>query len=164
MAQGAGAGVAGPGPTVPVPDSIAVLGQRRNSATAVIQLSGLVPGRAINYRDVQRAIQALYQSGQFDDVAMTQARSPSGKSVLVIHVKERPELVKWAIRGVQRLSERSVRDKVQLAENRPLDLAAVTRARARIDSLYHAQGYYLAHTKALFVYQQDSAAGRRRAG
>src|SRR5438093_12048057 len=46
---------------------------------------------SINYRDVQRAIQALYQSGQFDDVAMTQARSPSGKSVLVIHVKERSE-------------------------------------------------------------------------
>ncbi|HZE93305.1 MAG TPA: outer membrane protein assembly factor BamA [Gemmatimonadales bacterium] len=157
MAQGAGAG---PGPAVPVPDSIAVVGQRRNSPTAVIQLSGLVPGRPVNYRDVQRAILALYQSGQFDDVAIAQQQTPAAKTVLVIRVKERPQLVKWAIRGVQRLSERSVREKVQLAENRPLDPAGVARARARIDSLYHAQGYYLAHTKPLFVYQQDSTAVR----
>jgi outer membrane protein insertion porin family len=143
-----------------VPDSIAVEGQRRNSATSVIQLSGLVVGRAISYRDVQRAIQALYASGQFDDVGITQTQTPAGKNVLVIHVRERPQLVKWAIRGVQRLAERAVRDKVQLMEGRPLDPAAVTRSRARIDSLYHAQGYYLASTKPLYVYERDSSGVR----
>ena len=158
-AQGAGAGAAGVAPP-PVPDSIAVEGQRRNSPTSVIQLSGLVVGRAITYRDVQRAIQALYASGQFDDVAIRQQQTPAGKNVLVIHVHERPQLVKWAVRGVQRLTEGGVRDKVQLTEGRPLDPAAVARARARIDSLYHAQGYYLAHTKPLFVYERDSAGVR----
>ncbi len=156
QAQGEGGAIA----AAPTPDSIAVAGNKRNSATAVVQISGLVPGRAINYRDVQRAIQALYASGQFNDVSMTQEQAPAGKNVLLIHVRERPELVKWAVRGVQRLSERSVRDKVQIAENRPLDPAAVARSRARIDSLYHAQGYYLAQTKPIYVYQQDSAAVR----
>ena len=155
MAQGEGA--LG---TTPAPDSIAVVGQKRNTPIAVIQLSGLVAGRPLNYRDIQRAIQALYGSGQFDDVAITQTQAADGKTVLVIHVKERPQLVRWAIRGVQRLSEGSVRDKVQMTEGRPLDPAAVERARARIDSMYHAQGYYLAHTKPLFVYERDSAAVR----
>jgi len=161
QAGGAGAGAV-PGPTAqtPVPDSIAVVGSKRNSAISVIQVSGLVPGRAINYRDVQRAIQALYSSGQFDDVALTQTQTAAGKSVLVIHVRERPMLVKWAIRGVQRLAEHSVRDKVALAEGRPLDLANVERARARIDSLYHAQGYYLARTKPLYVSERDSSGVR----
>ena len=144
----------------PAPDSIAVVGNRRNSAVTVIQISGLVPGRALNYRDVQRAIQALYTSGQFDDVAMTQSRTQGGKNVLVIRVHERPQLVKWAMRGVQRLPEHSVRDKVTLAEGRPLDLASVERSRARIDSLYHARGYYLEHAKPLFVYERDSSAVR----
>jgi len=144
----------------PAPDSIAVVGNRRNTAITVIQISGLVPGRALNYREVQRAIQALYTSGQFDDVAMTQSRTQGGKNVLVIHVHERPQLVKWAIRGVQRLSEHSVRDKVALAEGRPLDIASVERARARIDSLYHARGYYLERAKPLFIYERDSAAVR----
>jgi len=60
-------------------------------------------------------------------------------------------------RGVQRVSEHSVRDKVALAEGRPLDPANVERARARIDSLYHAKGYYLARTKPLYVYERDSS-------
>ncbi|MFN2572487.1 MAG: outer membrane protein assembly factor BamA [Gemmatimonadales bacterium] len=158
MAQGGG--VAGAPPSPPVPDSIAVVGQLRNNATSIIQLSGLVVGRPLNYRDVQRAIQALYQSGQFNDVGITQNRSPEGKNVLIIRVRERPQLVKWALRGVQRVAEGSVRDKVQLAEGRPLDPAAVARSRARIDSLYHARGYYLEQTKPLFVYERDSTAVR----
>ncbi len=156
MAQGGGAGgFAQP----PVPDSIAVVGAKRNNPTTVVQLSGLVAGRPLNYRDVQRAVQALYNSGQFDDVSITQTQA-AGRNVLVIHVRERPQLVKWAIRGVQRLSEGSVRDKVLLTEGRPLDPAAVERSRARIDSLYHAQGYYLARAKPLYVYERDSAALR----
>ncbi len=151
-----GEGIAPP----PVPDSIAVVGQKRNSPTAVVQLSGLVAGRPINYRDVQRAIQALYGSGQFDDVSITQTETPAGKNVLVIHVRERPQLIKWALRGVQRLAEGSVRDKVVMVEGRPLDPAGVERSRARIDSLYHAQGYYLARTKPLYVYERDSAVVR----
>jgi len=157
-AQAGVAGASGAAQT-PVPDSIAVVGARRNNPTAVIQISGLAPGHALNYRDVQRALQALYASGQFDDVAITQTPA-GGKSVLVIHVHERPLLVKWAIRGVQRLSEHSVRDKVALAEGRPLDPAGVERGRARIDSLYHAQGYYLARTKPLYVYERDSSGVR----
>ena len=153
------AGVAGGAGQTPAPDSIAVVGQRRNSPIGVIQISGLVPGRPLNYRDVQRAIQALYSSGQFDDVRITQAQA-GGKNVLVIHVHERPMLMKWAVRGVQRLSEHSVRDKVAMAEARPLDPAGVARGRARIDSLYHAKGYYLARTKPLYVYERDSTGVR----
>ena len=161
-AQAGGATGAGAAPVTaqtPVPDSIAVLGSKRNSTISIIQISGLVPGRAINYRDVQRAIQALYTSAQFDAVAVTQTTA-AGKNVLVIHVHERPLLVKWAIRGVARVPEHSVRDKVTLAEGCPLDLANVARARARIDSLYHAKGYYLARTKPLFVYERDSSSVR----
>jgi outer membrane protein insertion porin family len=146
-----------PGAAVPAPDSIAVAGNRRVTPVTVIQTAGLLPGRALTYRDVQRAIQALYGTGQFDDVRIEQAQTPAGKRLLVIRVRERPLLVKWAVRGVQRASERAVRDKVQLAEARPIDPAAVARSRARIDSLYRAQGFYLARTKPVYVYENDSA-------
>jgi outer membrane protein insertion porin family len=156
----AGAGAAATPASPPAPDSIAVVGNRRNTALNVIQISGLVPGHALNYRDIQRAIQALFASGQFDDVAMTQSQTPEGKNVLVIRVHERPQLLRWAVRGIQRLPEGTVRGKVALPEGRPLDMASVARARARIDSLYHARGYYLERTTPLFVYERDSAAVR----
>jgi outer membrane protein insertion porin family len=144
----------------PIPDSIAVVGARRNTPAAVIQNSGLLSGRALNYRDIQRAIQALYSTGQFDDVQIEQTQTPTGKQVLVIRVRERPQLVKWTLKGVQRLPERTVRDKVSLSEGRPIDPAAVERSRARIDSMYRAKGYYLARTRPLYVYERDSTAVR----
>jgi len=137
------------------PDSIAVQGARRNTTLTILQTSGLLPGRAVTYKDVQRAVLALYGTGQYDDVQIEQAEA-GGKNLLVIRLRERPVLVKWAVRGVQRLGERGVRDKVQLTEGRPIDPAAVERSRARIDSLYRAQGFYLSHTRALHVYEDDS--------
>jgi len=38
----------------------------------VLEQSGLTPGRPLGYRDVQRAIQTLYATGQFDDVRVAQ--------------------------------------------------------------------------------------------
>jgi outer membrane protein insertion porin family len=147
-------GLAAP-PSV-APDSIVVLGLRRLDRAQVLGQTGLTPGRPLGYRDVQRAIQALYATGQYDDVRIDEAVA-DGRKLLIVRLRERPILIKWAVRGVNKLSEGSVKDKVQLAEGRPIDPAAVARARGRIDSLYRAQGYYLAQVKALHVYEADSA-------
>jgi outer membrane protein insertion porin family len=141
-------------PTV-APDSIVVLGLRRVDRKQVLDQIGITPGQPLGYRDVQRAIQALYTSGQYDDVRVDQDTA-GGRQLLIVRVRERPLLVRWAVRGVAKLSEGSVRDKAQLSEGRPLDPAAVTRARGRIDSLYHAQGYYLARVNVVKVYEADS--------
>jgi len=142
-------------PTV-APDSIVVLGLRRLERAQVLGQTGLSPGRPLGYRDVQRAVQALYATGQYDDVRIGEAVA-DGRKLLIVRLRERPILIKWAVRGVNKLSEGSVKDKVQLAEGRPIDPAAVARARGRIDSLYRAQGYYLAQVKTLHVYEADSA-------
>src|SRR5437762_5778192 len=113
-------------------------------------------GRPLGYRDVQRAIQALYATGQYDDIRVAQDTA-GGRQLLVVRLHEHPILLKWAVRGVSRVSEGSVRDKAQLAEGRPLDPAAVARARGRIDSLYRAQGYYLAQVKVVEAYEAESA-------
>ncbi len=141
------------------PDSIVVIGLRRVDRKQAIEQSGLTPGKPLGYRDVQRAIQALYATGQYDDVRVAQDTA-GGRQLLVVRLHERPILVKWAVRGVSRVSEGSVRDKAQLAEGRPVDPAAVARARGRIDSLYRAQGYYLAQVKVVDVYEADSARQR----
>jgi len=136
-------------------DSIAVAGNRRVSRNAIVQASGLALGRTLSYRDIQRAIQDLYATGQFDDVRIG-ADTAAGQSVLVVTVRERPVLLKWTVRGVTHLAERTVKDKVELAEGRPLDPAALERARGRIDSVYRTAGFYLAEVRALRVYANDS--------
>jgi len=132
----------------PSVDSIAVIGNQRLSAAQIIGSSGIIVHQPINYRDIQRAITALFRTGQFDDVLVEQ-RNEHNRLILVIQVKERPVLEKWAVRGVERLGEGSVKGRVHLSEGRPLDRNAVEQARAAIDSLYKHQGYYASRVKVL---------------
>ena len=142
-------------PGAPAADSIVVEGLRRVERRQLLDASGLAPGRPLSYRDIQRAIRALYATGQYADVQVAQD-TVGGRQLLIVRVRERPLLVKWAVRGVSRLSERAVKDKVQLVEGRPFDPAAEARSRGRIDSLYRAQGYAQATVRALHVYEADS--------
>jgi outer membrane protein insertion porin family len=137
------------------PDSIAVEGNRRMATASVVLASGLVAGRPLGYRDVQRAIQNLYATAQYADVAV-ERRTAGGRTVLVIRVREQPIVLRWTVRGTERVSERTVRDKVSVTEGRPLDQAAVERSRARIDSLYRAEGYHQAQVRTLTVWEADS--------
>jgi outer membrane protein insertion porin family len=134
----------------PAVDSIVVEGNQRLTPSQIIGSSGLVVHQPINYRDIQRAITALFRTGQFDDVLVEQ-RNAGPRLILVIRVKERPVLEKWAVRGVNRLGEGEVKSRVHLTEGRPLDRNAVEQARASIDSLYKRQGYYASQVKVLQV-------------
>jgi outer membrane protein insertion porin family len=132
-----------------VPDSVAVRGNSSVDETSIRGDAGLVAGANLNYRDIQRAIRAVFATGQFDDVRIecTPSTGPGTKTILAISVRERPVLSDIRIHGVDRVSEKSVRDKIEIPEARPLNPALVTRAVERIDSLYEANGYYLARVR-----------------
>ena len=139
----------------PVVDSIEVVGNRRNTAETVRNAGSLAVGAAVGYRDLQRAIRAIFAMGQFDDVQIGRRSDEGGREILVVTVRERPLLARATVRGVERLSERSVRDRVELPAGRPLNPALVERSRQRIDSLYEAQGYYLAEVRVLTTVQDS---------
>jgi outer membrane protein insertion porin family len=139
----------------PIVDSIAVEGNSRLTASQIIGTAGIVVHQPINYRDIQRAVTALFRTGQFDDVAVEQ-RTVGNRLVLALKVKERPVLERWAVRGVDRLAEGAVKGRVKLTEGRPLDRNAVEQARNSIDSLYRESGYYAAEVKTLELPQDSS--------
>jgi len=92
----------------PPVDSIIVEGAVRNTARQVISFSGIQLGQPATYRGIQRAIQGLFATGQFDDVRVDQ-RQAGDKLILILVVKERPLLQRWALRGVEKLEEGAVR-------------------------------------------------------
>ena len=57
---------------------------------------------ASSWRDIQRAIAAVYRSGGFDDVKID-ARLENGKNILVITVVERPLLASWTVVGAVKI-------------------------------------------------------------
>jgi outer membrane protein insertion porin family len=138
----------------PIVDSVVVQGNTRLTPSQIIGTAGLVVKQPVNYRDIQRAITNLFRTGQFDDVLVEQ-RSVGDRLVLVLKVKERPVLERWAVRGVDRVSEGSVKGRVKLTEGRPLDRNAVEQSRASIDSLYKEAGYYAAKVKTIELPQRN---------
>lgn len=131
------------------PDSIDVRGNSRVSREAIVATSGFVPGDSLNFPAIQRAIRDLFATGDFDDVQVT-CGLPADRpgTVMQIEVKERPLLGVVEVKGPDRISKRSVEDRVDLLIGRPVDPNGVAVAMRRIDSLYQASGYYLARLRA----------------
>ena len=126
------------------PDSIAFRGATRTPDATLRAEVGIAPG-AMNYRVIDRAIRSLYALGQFEDVQATCELEPGGnRAQLVFVLRERPLLNAVDVTGTDRLSRGDVRDRVDLLIGRPVDPAQVAHAVQRIDSLYQAEGYYLA--------------------
>lgn len=136
-------------------DSIAVAGNRRITRASIVNAAAIPLKSPIGFRDIQRALHALYDTGEFDSLSVLRTVGPDSAEILVIQVAERPLLLRVTVRGADQLSERSVRDLVELPAGRPLSSGALERARQRIDSLYEAEGYYLADVKPQVI-REDS--------
>lgn len=141
-AAGAGGGII---------DSIEVSGNRRVNAETIRNNLGIGVPSSIGFRAIQRAVRALFALQQFDDVQIFHRTGAANESILHVIVSERPLVVRATVRGTDKLSERTVRERVEVVPGRPLDPAAIARARVRIDSLYEANGYYLAKIEPQIV-------------
>lgn len=130
------------------PDSIAVTGNRRVPASTILSDAGLQARTALNYPTLQRAIRGVFQGGQFDDVQLSCVLSSDAtRATLLIKVVERPLLADVDVSGPSEVSLRTVKDKVDLLIGRAVDPAAVAAVITRIDSVYQANGFYLAQVK-----------------
>lgn len=147
-AQGTDTTQAPGSPRCAVPDTITVTGNSRVDETTVRGTVGLVPHTALNYRDVQRAVKALYATGNYDDVKVVCTLVPPRPTVVLdVRLKERPVLASTTIRGVGQLSKKDVKEQIQLPVGTPVDPARVARAVESTDSLYQSKGYYLARVR-----------------
>ncbi len=128
------------------PDSIAVLGNKRVAGTTILLDAGITPGTQLNAPMVQRAIRNVFQGGQFEMVNFECAltKTTPVKAVLLIRVVERPLLDATDVIGTSAISSSTVKEKVDLVFGRPVDPAAVSLVVQHIDSVYQANGYYLA--------------------
>jgi outer membrane protein insertion porin family len=130
------------------PDSVTVVGNRRVPSATILSDAGLTKGMTLNFPTVQRAIKNVFQGGQFDDVSVVcSVDETTQKSLLTVQVVERPILSLVDVIGPKAVSANTVKDKVDLLIGRPVDPSQVARAVQRIDSVYLAEGYYLARIR-----------------
>jgi len=150
----------GPGPCA-LPDSVVVEGNLRVTNDQILSDAEIGTGLALNFKAVQRAIRQLYATAQFSDVRIGCRVHDAGAEVLatiVISVAERPILGDVDVIGGDRVSNRTLKDKVELLIGRPVDAALVAVTKQRLDSIYDAAGFYLARVTVDTTVLEDQRA------
>jgi outer membrane protein insertion porin family len=142
------------------PDSIAIMGNKRVASTTILLDGGLTPGTALNASMVQRAIKNVFAGGQFDNVQIecVLSKTTPVKATILMRVVERPLLEATDVIGTSAIPSSTVKEKVDLVFGRPIDPSAVALVIQHIDSVYQANGYYLARIAAETTYSDSGHA------
>lgn len=119
-------------------DSILVVGNQRVPSANIVGGFGIQPGQSITYREIQRGLKELLNTGQFSNV-MVHARG-TDPAVLTVEVEERPLVRRVSITGLDNVSVREVRDTTGLNTGFPLSPQSILDAKAFIRSELAREG------------------------
>lgn len=120
-------------------DSIEVTGNVRVQSQNILALMAIQPGQEITYRQIQRGVKELLNSGQFDDVVV-RARGANPQIILTIEVDELPLVRRVLIEGLQNVSAREVRDTTNLNSGFPLSQQKILDAKRFIRDELASEG------------------------
>ncbi len=112
-------------------DSVGAQGMVRLEYGDVVGAAGIQPGSLNSWLDIQRAVKALWATGQYEDVAAFLDES-SGLNVLVFEVEERPLARLVRITGLESLGTDDVIEASGLEEDAPLSPNSVEKAKGFI--------------------------------
>ncbi len=126
------------------PDSVAFRGLSRIPEGDVRADIGITPKSTISGRIVTQALKNIYATNNFEPDATATCEVIAGKNVLVFNLTERRILSEVSVVGASKVSPSSVKDRVDLLIGKPINPAQVAKDVSRIDSLYQAEGYFLA--------------------
>ncbi|HYA06204.1 MAG TPA: outer membrane protein assembly factor BamA [Xanthobacteraceae bacterium] len=137
LAFTAGAAIAVPADTGPTASSIVVQGNRRVEADTIRSYFKVGPNEHLDAAKIDAALKALYATGLFQDVKITQ----SGDK-LIVTVVEAPVINKVVFEGNHRLKDEQIQEEIQSKERGSLSRAAVQADTQRIIEIYQRNGRF----------------------
>jgi len=132
-------------------DSIHVTGNTRQATPVVLGDLGIRPGDVITTRNIQRGIQRLFATGQYQDVRVYAVESAAGRITLVVDVVEQPFIYGYSFQGVQHTGTGTIRDTAGLTPNAPLSPSAVHQAMHLLRKELSKRGYVRAQVDTSLV-------------
>jgi outer membrane protein insertion porin family len=117
--------------------NIVVQGNRRVEADTVRAYFKASPGERLDAAKIDAALKALYASGLFDDVHITQ----SGGRIIVT-VVESPVINRLAFEGNHRMKDEQLQEEIQSKARDSLSRARVQADTQRIVEVYHRNGRF----------------------
>jgi len=124
--------------------AVHVRGNRRIESDAIRARVGTRVGEPVRPAQIAADVQEIFNLGFFANVQAFQDVTPEG-IVLVFEVEENPVIRQISISGNDEIEGDKIRDALTLTTGSTLDYPLLHENKARIESLYRAEGYYLAH-------------------
>ena len=118
-------------------NSIVVQGNRRVEAETVRSYFKVGPGERLDAAKIDAALKALYASGLFDDVHITQAGGH-----IVVTVVESPVINRLAFEGNHRMKDEQLQEEIQSKARDSLSRPRVQADTQRIIDVYHRNGRF----------------------
>ncbi|HML07647.1 MAG TPA: outer membrane protein assembly factor BamA [Xanthobacteraceae bacterium] len=134
---GVGAAFGAPAESGPSAASIIVEGNRRVEAATVRSYFKVAPGERLDAAKIDAALKALYASGLFEDVRISQS---GGR--LIVTVVEAPVIDRLAFEGNTRIKDEQLQQEIQSRARGTLSRAAVQADVQRIIEVYHRNGRF----------------------
>ncbi len=136
--------------SVPV-DSIRVTGNLRQATPVVLSDLGIRPGDTVTIRNVQRGVQRLYATGEYDDIRVYALEDLTGSVTLLVEVVERPYITAFSFQGLSHVGAGAIRDSVGLRPKSPLSPAKIHRTDREIRKELAAKGFVRAEIDTSLV-------------
>ena len=137
LAFTAGGTVAAPGDNGLTASSIVIQGNRRIEAETIRSYFKVAPDEHLDAAKIDAALKALYATGLFQDVKITQS---GGK--LIVTVVEAPVIDKISFEGNHRMKDEQLLQEIQSKERGSLSRAAVQADTQRIIEIYQRNGRF----------------------
>ncbi len=122
---------------------VRVRGNRRIEADAIRARIGTAPGRPFRTGQIASDVKQIYALSFFRNVRVLTDRDARGL-IVIFEVEENPVVRQISISGNESIDGEKIRDVLTLTTGTTLDYPLLLENRARIQTLYRAQGYYLA--------------------
>jgi len=132
-----GAAVAAPADDGLTASSIVVQGNRRVDTDTVRSYFKVAPGEHLDAAKIDAGLKALYATGLFQDVHISQS---GGK--LIVTVVEAPVINRLAFEGNHRLKDEQLQEEIQSKERNALSRPAVQADTQRIIEVYQRNGRF----------------------
>jgi outer membrane protein insertion porin family len=122
---------------------VRVRGNRRIEASAIRARIGTRPGEPYRIGQVAEDVKQVYALSFFRNVRVLTDRDARGL-IVIFEVEENPVVRQISISGNENIDSDKIKDVLTLTTGTTLDYPLLFENRVRIQTLYRAQGYYLA--------------------
>jgi outer membrane protein insertion porin family len=113
----------------------------------VLRTFAVAAGEPYDRAHISEGVRRLYATGLFTDVSVTD-RTDEGRLAITVTVRERPRIQGVTFQGVRKIEEKTLREKITVADGQLLDPSVLDLDARKITDAYAQEGYARAQAVA----------------